>query len=231
MALRSSPLALALSFATIASMVATTGCGQPASPSDPSVLVPATSASAVVPPASNAPSSPATISAAPTTSATPSATPAPSASTSAPVAPLAAKDDDVFGGLALGLSEAEIVKLLGAPAKKSQVEQEGATGLWVSTWTWPKLGVTLRMAAEAKGRPAKLDSVQLAAPSKLVNPKGIGIGSLRADVVRVFGPRISTENAASMRPGAIVVDSIFGGVIFDVEKDHVVGVFVGAASE
>ncbi len=213
---------------------ALSGCGQPSVPSD--VVAPASPSSSALFAAAS-PSAEAALDAAapPSTapaSASASSSPPDGASPSAtPQAADASSADDVFGGLALELSEADVVKLLGAPSKKSAVVEEGATGLWVSTWTWPKSGVTVSMAAEAKGRPSHVASFQLSAASKLKNAKGIGVASTRADVVRVFGPRISTENAASTRPGSIVVDSIYGGVIFDMEKDRVVGVFVGAGAE
>ncbi len=138
--------------------------------------------------------------------------------------------DDVFGGLSLGLSEAAVVKLLGKPATRSKVAEEAASGLRVSTWTWPAAGVTLVMDTTDK-RSAKINRIQLSGPSSLRNAKGIGIGSKRAEVVAVFRPRISTDAADATSPDTIVVGSVYGGVIFDMKGDEVAGIVVGATAE
>ena len=52
--------------------------------------------------------------------------------------------------------------------------------------------------------------------------------ALNASEVR---PRLSTEPGANGGPERIVVGSIYGGVVFEMKGDDVVGIFVGASAE
>lgn len=201
----------------------------PLSPRPPAPATPAPTAAAPAAPPSPEPPAPAT-----PPSLGPQAPQAPASSAPAAAAPTSAApaeaSGEAFGGLSLGLTDVAAVKLLGEPGTRGKVIEEAASGLLLSTWTWPAKGATVVMDASSKGT-AKVHSIQLSAPSSLRTAKGIGIGSKRAEVVAAYRSRISTEAGASTDPSRIVVGSIYDGVIFDMKGDKVVGIFVGAAAE
>ncbi len=136
--------------------------------------------------------------------------------------------DQGFGGLALGLTAKKVVAKLGEPESKDEIAEEGATGLWVSNWHWPKQGVELAMAAGKKDGAPTINSLTLTPPSVLKNPRGIGIGSRRDDVLKAFGKAV--DKTAS-KGDEILIGSVYGGVFFDLKDQKVIKIFVGAGAE
>ncbi len=139
-----------------------------------------------------------------------------------------AADDSVnIAGLALDSAETVIVEMLGAPDAKSSTVEEGATGEFVSTWTWPKTGVTAKMAAASPSGPFVVRTLTIAPPSTLRTVAGIGIGSTDAEVRSAYGDSVSKEST----PELLIVGSVFGGLLVSVADGKVTELFVGAAAE
>jgi len=70
-----------------------------------------------------------------------------------------------LGPLKLGIAESEIVASLGEPEEESKPQLEGATGLYVSQWSWPKQGVVATFASETETGVRVVDRLQLTAPA------------------------------------------------------------------
>lgn len=138
-------------------------------------------------------------------------------------------DNETLGGLKLGMSEAEVRKIVTQQLFKGEVSFEGATGLWVSDWISPELGLALEMAATEEKGPVSLDAVFIKAPSDFLTSRGIGIGSTREAVAHAYGKLKSEEDSDE---STFVAGSVFGGVIFNFDDDgQVENIFLGAASE
>jgi hypothetical protein len=136
----------------------------------------------------------------------------------------------------MGLSGAAVEKILGAPASKTPVQEEAATGMWVSQWAWPDQGIGLRMASGAQAEAPTVEAIMIAAPCKLRTTRGIGIGSSHADVETTYKAELakpsSPEGAVSqVTPESIIVGSLYGGTIFHFANGVVKEIFVGAAAE
>lgn len=141
----------------------------------------------------------------------------------APVDPdISVYETESLGALGPGVGEREVIAQLGAPTTRDQPVEEGATGDWVSAWTWP--GATLSMAAEREAGPWTVRSVSIDAPSKLATKRGIRIGSARAEVERTY--KRSPDDDAS-DPARYLVGSMYGGVLFALERDRVVAISIG----
>lgn len=139
-----------------------------------------------------------------------------------------AMNDEVVGGLRVGLPAAAVMKLLGPPARKGKVVEQGADGMFVQEWAWPKKGVTLQLAAESQRGPQKISAITIKAPSLLKTARGIGIGSPAAELIRAYG---ADRNSEESREDSFVVGTIYGGVLFALRDGKVSEIFVGAAAE
>lgn len=138
-------------------------------------------------------------------------------------------DNETLGGLRLGMSEAEVVEVVPQKLFKGKQEFEGATGLWVSDWISPDIGLGLEMAAEKEDGPVTLDAVFIKKPSSFATSKGIRIGSTRAEVEAAYGSVKSEEDSDAE---TFVAGSLFGGILFGFGDDGTVStIFLGAASE
>lgn len=154
---------------------------------------------------------------------------------SAPTTPAPAPappDAEVFGQLHDGLDAAAVEALLGPPDSRTEPEEMGATGEWVSSWTWAAQGVALSMAAGTADGAPTVDAISISAPSKLTTSRGVGIGTPRAEVERIYGPYRATDAPAeSTDPDMFLVGSIYGGTFFTFTDGKVSEIFVGTGAE
>ena len=132
-------------------------------------------------------------------------------------------ETEAIGGLKLRMDEAAVTAVLGPPTKKTKPFEEGATGEWVSDWTWP--GVRLKMGAEKKAGPFVISAIEISAPSTLATSAGIKIGSTRADIAKVY-PRSDEE--VQKPKTEYLVGSVYGGMLFTLDHDKVKNIFLGA---
>ncbi len=138
-------------------------------------------------------------------------------------------DQEAFGKLVLGQKAEAVVTLLGKPESKGKDTKWEAIGEWVQDWKYPTKGLTLALASGSKGGAKRLFSISASAGCTLATARGIRIGSSEAEVRKAYGAVEDKES--SVRGESFVAGSVYGGVIFQIEKGKVSEIFIGAATE
>ena len=134
-----------------------------------------------------------------------------------------------LGGLRLGLPEKDVLKLLGPPAKRGELVLQEADGNYVQDWHYPDKGIELTMSAGGKKSGVKtIANIIASAPCAFATRKGIKIGDAESAARKAYAEHVDRETSAEH---AIVVGSIYGGIIFDFTKGKVSQIFFGAAAE
>lgn len=128
-------------------------------------------------------------------------------------------DTESLGLLKVGSEEAEIVRVLGTPKKKSKAQEEGATGDFVSDWTWDSAVVS--MAGESAKGPWKARMITIKKGSPLTTVAHVRIGSTRAEVEKAYK---RSEEDDGKKPDQYLVGSLYGGILFSFDKDNKVSV-------
>jgi hypothetical protein len=140
---------------------------------------------------------------------------------------MALLESERFSGLKIDLKEDSIIKVLGKPDNTSNATKWDADGLFHQTWTYKAKGVELDVCWE-KPIEKRIYSISISKPSNFKTSRGIGVGSAKEQVLKLYKNEIDpkAENDSS-----IVAGTVFGGIIFEIEKNHVKSIFIGAASE
>lgn len=136
-------------------------------------------------------------------------------------------ETESIGLIKIGSTDKEAAKFLGDSCEKSKPEIYGADGLMHCEWRYIKSGVTLGLVQNEKKY--NICSISISKPCDLKTARGIGIGTQRKDVLKAYEQEINPE--ASGENSQITAGSVYGGIIFDFEKDIVSGIFIGAAAE
>jgi len=131
---------------------------------------------------------------------------------------------EAIGPLHYGADDVEIRKHLGEPKKKDKAVLEAATSEYWSKWTW--VGVTADMMAEQTAGPWQVRRIEVKAPSKLATKAGIHVGSSRKDVEARYAGQLDRKE-----PGAWIVGSSYGGLLFTFQGDAVASISIGAFAE
>jgi hypothetical protein len=149
------------------------------------------------------------------------------ATTTTPAAP----DNERIGELALGDTAASVVARYGEPASRSEPIEYGATGDNVSTWAWPAHGLKVDISLGDAAGGGTVLSISVEAPSTLTTSRGVGIGTPRAEVERIYAEHQTEESRASTDDTTFLVGSLYGGTFFWFADGAVTSMFVGAAAE
>lgn len=137
--------------------------------------------------------------------------------------------DEAVGRLALDLPQERAVEIVGPlPADVVAPVMMEATGEWIFVASYPEQGLIITFGSTQEAGPFTVSSITVEAPSTWATPRGIAIGSTKADVERVYAGAINTEEPME---NTVVVNSVYGGVLFGITGDKVSSIFVGAASE
>lgn len=134
-----------------------------------------------------------------------------------------------LGPVRIGMSGAAVEKALGAPARRTPVEEEGASGSWISAWSYPAQGLVLILGAPTKSGKPTVSAMTAEAPSTLRTTRGVAVGASYAEVARAYPKAL--WDASDSGPDRIVVGSVYGGILFEFEGRKLSRIFYGAAAE
>ncbi|HEY6529204.1 MAG TPA: hypothetical protein VIZ65_10960 [Cellvibrionaceae bacterium] len=134
-----------------------------------------------------------------------------------------------IGKLHTGMLSAEAVGLPGCVFTKGKLLSSEADGAWHQAWSAKGCGLTLSFSAQDKKSPLRLSDMEIIAPSQLKTERGVGIGSTEAQVRTQYIGQINTEESVAQK--TLVLGSMYGGVIFELNKGSVQRIFVGASAE
>lgn len=120
----------------------------------------------------------------------------------------------------------EVQNKLGNPEEKSANIILGYDGNYHQNWDYKSKGISLGLVG-VDGKQS-IDKISIKNPSKYQTKKNIGIGSTKNQIQNAYGKEI-TKDAA--KPDWLIVGTIYGGLMFELEDDKVSQIFIGAAAE
>src|SRR5258707_1455230 len=124
-----------------------------------------------------------------------------------------------LGGLRLGLSEKDVLKLLGSPATRGKLVFQEADQNYVQDWHYPYKCIELLMSAgEKKSGVKTIANMTASAPCTFATKKGIKIGGAESAARKAYAEHVDRETSD---PGTLVVGSIYGGFILNFTEGKV----------
>lgn len=141
--------------------------------------------------------------------------------------PFSAASEKV-GPLKLGMPGAQVQAAFGKPQSQGAWIDEAATGLQVQEWKYPARGVFVTVSRENASATPRVERFRVTRPSGHATSKGVKVGDTAAKVKAAYGKLVSAEESSG---SALVVGSIYDGVIFTLKGGKVTEIFVGAAAE
>ena len=133
--------------------------------------------------------------------------------------------NEKIGSLTVGISDDELVSVLGQPVKKSAPKVWPADGREYQVWYYPSQGIEINMMRKKEVQ--VINAVLITEPCHLKTKRGIGIGSTAEEVEMAYkneiNPQFSKENSS------LIAGTVYGGIIFDLKDGLVSSVFSGAA--
>lgn len=138
-------------------------------------------------------------------------------------------DEGSFDKLSIGLSSDQVVQYYGQPKQRSQEIRYEATGLYGQEWNYPLLGMTLYFSREDnKNGVPKLEGLKAVTPCTFKTEKNIRLGDSKQSVEEAYQNELDKEESTD---DLLIVGSIYGGILFRMEKQQVVEIFFGAIAE
>lgn len=136
-----------------------------------------------------------------------------------------------LGMLTLGLDETQIIDKMGEPEQSTEPEYWGSDGLMHKTWNFADKGMVIGLVES--NDTFVIESITVREPFDGSTSRGIRIGSTASEVLRAYDKVIDNETGLTMDGDnkVIVVGSVYGGLIFQIENESVVQIFIGAAAE
>jgi len=134
------------------------------------------------------------------------------------------------GKLKIGIPENIVLKNThNCKFSKGEKSEWGSDGLYHQTWHSDSCGLELDMVSETENAAQLIASILVTSPSPLATNKGIKIGSHEDEVQAAYKSFINKDESSSHK--FIVVGSVYGGIQFSIENNHVKSIFVGASAE
>lgn len=138
-------------------------------------------------------------------------------------------ETETVGEIHLGLGPSDLDKVLGKPDSKGPIEEEGATGDFVQTWSYASKGLSITMAAsDAKGSDQTVSGIDVDKTYTGELPWGLKIGSPRADVDKIYGEHFDEDFTDDNQ---FVAGSVYGGSHYRFKDGKVDSLFIGAGAE
>lgn len=132
-----------------------------------------------------------------------------------------------IGNLSIGLSESKTIEILGNPEKKSEVIRWETDGLNHQEWYYVSKGIELDLCWDNK-KHKEIFRITINKPCDYKTSRNIGIGSTIKEVETAYSQEIDKNRITET---AIIAGSEFGGLIFTIENNLIVSIFLGSAAE
>lgn len=132
------------------------------------------------------------------------------------------------GWLKESLDQQIVIDSIGLPESKDKDLYMGAMGSYVQQWNYKSIGITLDMESEQENGNKKVMRITIISPCTLTTSQGIGIGS---DLKLIKVKYNSQIDKSASDESTIVVGTIYDGLIFSLESNKVVKMFIGASAE
>ena len=129
---------------------------------------------------------------------------------------------ETIGGVHVGMPAADVLAKLGKPKKQSKLQKEGATGGYEQTWHYE--GLEVWMWSETRKGAQKVALLEASAACKLPASWGLGIGSTRAAVEKVYAAAVMPDLSG---PDQLLAGSPYAGVTFTFQDEKVTGILMG----
>jgi len=144
-----------------------------------------------------------------------------------PILTVQAKDFDSLGWklVAQELSHKDTLKILGKPERKSKETMSEVDGTMHQIWYYN--GVELDMAKNDRNK-LEINYISISKPSNYKTLRNIGIGSTKQEVMKAYKNEFNPEDSDNAN---ITAGTIYGGIMFELKKNHVSKIFIGAAAE
>ncbi|MBI1343557.1 MAG: hypothetical protein GC171_11540 [Terrimonas sp.] len=133
-----------------------------------------------------------------------------------------------IGDLVLGMKTSPIMRMFGRPDSVSKTGLWPGDGLMHQDWLYRSRGISLNMAMEEGQKDMFISSITVKKPCTLKTQRGIGIGSVYAEVMMAYEKEIDQSLS---KKNVIVIGSIYDGIIVSFENDKASNIFIGAAAE
>jgi len=133
---------------------------------------------------------------------------------------------EAIGPVRIGTKSDEVLKALGVPESKSKTIVSEVDARPHQQWVYQKQAVVLDMVSESGGQQVAM--ITASAPSTLKTKRGVGIGSTKDSVLSAYAAEIDPSSNDSR---TIVAGTVYGGLIFGLEKDRVTSIVLGAVAE
>ena len=133
------------------------------------------------------------------------------------------------GELYVGMSGADLEKVLGKPKKKGEISMQEATGDYTASWSYPGKGIEIWMDfADEKGSKPSIGALIVNENCAFSLPWGLNIGSTRAEVEKVYGKNFDPDMT---NEDSFIAGSVYWGAQYEFKDGKVVSLFLGAGAE
>ena len=140
--------------------------------------------------------------------------------------PFAFMNGEGFGQLHLGMTEAELLRVVPGAKPQSECAESWVDG---GTYRWlrdAKAGVDVVIGCEGFDG---VQSIRVTAPFSGASRRGIALGATAEAVTKAYANVLSEEDPPDA--DGIVAGSIYGGLVFTLENGKVTEMFLGAMAE
>lgn len=139
-------------------------------------------------------------------------------------------DIEHLGDLRLGMPADSTENIAGKPDSKSKPEKWGADEMMHETWKWKDKGLEINVVSDPRNAAAgkQVFSITASTLCPYKTKAGIGVGSTMEEIQAAYKDQINKEESGDDQ---VIIGSMYGGIIFTMQNNKVLHVFVGAAAE
>lgn len=135
-------------------------------------------------------------------------------------------ENEALNKLKLGLTTEQVEKILGPTTDVSIEEMWDADGEIHQTFYYKNKGVELDMIGNKGNK--QINSITIIDPCDFKTTRDIGVGSSLSDLEKTYSVFYNKDFS---NKETFVAGSIYGGIIFGLENDKVVSIFIGASAD